>query len=148
MKPTAIIFDCDGTLCDVSSIRHLVEEGLKTKNFDEFHRQSIDCPPIQWVADVAREASEDGIKILVVTARQEKYRALTSFWLAMHKIPSDELVMRHTGDGRPDHEAKEEMLRRLSSKYRIVKAYDDRPSVIDLWKSHGIPTVTVPGWVD
>lgn len=148
MKPTAIIFDCDGTLCDVSSIRHLVEIGLKTKNFDDFHRSSVDCPPIGWVADAARFAAEDGIKVLVVTARQEKYRALTSFWLAMHKIPSDELMMRPTGDGRPDHEVKEEILARLSTRYDIVKAYDDRPDVVRLWGEYGIPTVVVPGWVE
>ena len=148
MKQKAVIMDMDGTLVDVSSLRHLIASSLKSKNFDEFHRQSINCPPIDWVANAAREAHKEGLKILVVTARQDTYRDVTSLWLSMHSIPSDRIVMRITGDHRPDHEVKADMLAQLDGVYQIVKAFDDRPSVVKLWESRGIPTITVPGWID
>ena len=41
------IFDLDGTLVDVNNIRHYVEG--KKKNFDLFHKESINCPPNEKV---------------------------------------------------------------------------------------------------
>ena len=43
--PAAVIVDIDGTLVDVSSVRHHVA-GPGKRNFDAFHRESADCPPI------------------------------------------------------------------------------------------------------
>ncbi|WP_092501608.1 hypothetical protein [Agrococcus jejuensis] len=43
-RAPAVLFDVDGTLCDVRSIRHHVD-GTGRRNFDAFHAESIDCPP-------------------------------------------------------------------------------------------------------
>ncbi len=145
-RPKTIVFDCDGTLADVSSIRHLVALGMKERNFDEFHTRSVDCPPIHWVRQAACEAKAMGFTVIQVTARQEKYRPHTSWWLADHSIPSDGLFMRPNGDFRSDAEVKEHMIMSLLKKYDIVKAYDDNPSIVDLWAEFEIPCVVVPGW--
>lgn len=42
----AVLVDVDGTLCDVSGIRHYVQSVPKTRNFDKFHRASALCPAI------------------------------------------------------------------------------------------------------
>lgn len=147
-RPETIVFDMDGTLCDVSSLRHLVAAGLKTRNFDEFHTRSVDCPPIKWVRQAAREASSRGLRVIQVTARQEKYRAHTSWWLADQDIPSDGLFMRPNGDFRPDYEVKNDMVNKLLRTYDIRKAYDDNPSIVQLWRELNIPCVIVPGWKD
>jgi phosphoglycolate phosphatase-like HAD superfamily hydrolase len=148
MKPKTIVFDMDGTLTDVSSLRHLVKKGLKDRNFDEFHRRSVDCPPINWVKAHAIMAKELGFTVIQVTARQEKYRPHTSWWLADNRVPSDLLVMRPNGDFRADYEVKKEILNRLLKSYDIVKAFDDNPSIVTLWQELGIPCVVVPGWAD
>lgn len=141
-----VVFDIDGTLCDVSSIRHLVAEGLKTRDFDAFHRGSVDCPPIPEVAIAAQLWSDAGMPIFQVTARQEKYRALTSFWLADYKIPSDKLVMRPNGDNRADADVKREIITRLLKDYVIEIAYDDNPSIWDVWDEFDIPCIRIPGY--
>lgn len=146
IRPSAAIFDMDGTLADVSSIRHHV---MGTgRNFDAFHSASIDVPPIQQAVDLAHQARTDGHDVIVVTARKAKWRSLTSFWLAMHEIPSDALFMRHDFDDRPDSEVKKDILDRIRQRWNPVLAVDDRPSVCAMWRSQGIPTIVIPGWSD
>jgi phosphoglycolate phosphatase-like HAD superfamily hydrolase len=138
----AVIFDVDGTLCDVRGIRHLIAE----KGFPAFHAASIDCPPHGHVVAAAQRADADGLAVLVVTGRAERWRRLTSVWLALHDVPSTVLRMRADGDYRKDYLVKREILRRLRGRYRIVHAWDDNPAVLQLWAEEGIPTTVVPGW--
>lgn len=138
----------DGTLTDVSSIRHLVAQGIKNRNFDEFHTRSVDCPAIGWVLANAVEAHRQKIRVIQVTARQEKYRSHTSWWLADHGVPSDGLYMRLNGDYRSDYEVKKEMITNLLKVYDIQKAFDDNPAIVSLWAEFNIPCIVVPGWIE
>ena len=137
------IFDVDGTLCDVRGVRHLIDG---KGGFDAFHRASAGCPPHAHVVEAARQAQAEGRAVLVVTGRVEKWRRLTSMWLALHEVPSDGLWMRRDGDFRKDFLVKREILRRLRGRYDIVRAWDDNPAVLRLWEREGIPTTVVPGW--
>lgn len=140
--PPAVIFDVDGTLCDVRTIRHLID----TKGFDAFHRASADCPPHPHVVQAAVDAHAAGKKVLIVTGRVEKWRRLTSMWLALHGVPSELLAMRPDGDFRKDYVIKKEILARLRQGYLVEHAWDDNPAVLRLWADEGIPTTVVPGW--
>lgn len=142
-KPNAVIFDMDGTLANVSGIRHYVR--ARPKNFDKFHAESINCPPNEEVAQSARDLANDHV-ILVVTARKVKWVYHTLFWLAENGIPYDELLMRDDWDDRPDYEVKRDILEHIRSRWTPVLAFDDNPNVIKLWEEHGIPTVHVEGW--
>lgn len=144
-RPPTIVFDMDGTLVNVSSIRHLV---MDNKNFDAFHKESVNCPAIPWVLEHARMAKADGFRVIQVTARSERYRNSTSWWIAENQVPSDALYMRADGDYRPDYQVKRDILDRLLKSYDIVKAFDDNPSIIRLWDEYDIPCVIVPGWVE
>ncbi len=141
--PEAVLFDMDGTLVDVSGIRPLL---AGPGRFDAFHRASIDCPPHQWVVDAANSERAAGRAVLVVTARQAKYRNVTAWWLAIHGVPSEGMWMRATNDSRPDHVVKAEILAKIRQRYVVVGAWDDRPEVVALWESEGIPVTVVPGW--
>ena len=145
-KPTAVIFDMDGTLADVSSIRHHVQG--PNRDFHRFHVESAGVPPHEHVVDMAREASEAGHHIAIVTARKAKYRNHTAMWLALNHVPSDSMHMRSDRDDRPDYEVKKDIHRKLSSQFDIVHAVDDNPNVIRLWQEHNIPTTVVPGFSD
>jgi FMN phosphatase YigB (HAD superfamily) len=145
-KPRAVCLDVDGTLCDVTSIRHHVLS--RKKNYDAFHYLSAYCPPIDWVADLAVEARDDGLVVIVVTARMEKWRLLTENWLEHNDIPYAELHMRADGDIRKDRAVKEEILAALQERYHIIWAVDDNPSILEMWRDHGILAVEVPGWAE
>lgn len=147
----AVIFDMDGTLADVRSIRHLVvpptpkPKGWK-KDFHAFHALSVDVPPNRAVVDHAHRASLLGNAVVIVTARAAKYRPHTAFFLAMHNIPSDALYMRANNDNRPDYDVKRDILAQIRTRYNVIHAVDDNPEVIRLWQEEGIPTTIVEGF--
>ncbi len=143
-RRTAHIFDVDGTLADVSSIRHHVA-GPK-KDFNKFHEESVNVPPHPHVVEMARAAKAAGHDVIVVTARDAKWRNHTAMWLAQHDIPSDAMYMRTSGDSRPDYEVKKDILDKISKTHDVVHAVDDNPNVIKLWNENKIPTTVVPGW--
>ena len=140
----------DGTLADVSGIRHHVVPTPERpwKNFDAFHSESVNCPPNQWVVDMARDCDRDGLAVVIVTARRARWRHHTAWWLALHGVPSEAMFMRHDHDGRKDALVKRDILTRLQRSWTPVLAVDDNPSVLNLWKSAGIRTIRVPGWQD
>lgn len=145
-RQTAHIFDMDGTLADVSGIRHLVAG--PSRDFHQFHSESVNSPPNPDVVQAARDAAEAGHHVAIVTARKAKYRNPTAMWLALNEVPSHSMHMRADTDQRPDYEVKKDIHRKLSRQFDIVHAHDDNPNVVRLWQEHGIPTTVVPGWKD
>lgn len=144
-KPTAVIVDVDGTLCDVTSVRHHVLN--RPKNFDAFHEGSLHCPPHQRALDYVNEASDEGHDILIVTGRMEMWRDHTVQWLATN-VERQWIGpwMRPQGDYRTDVEVKREIHAELARCWEIVGAIDDNPSIVALWQDLGVPTVVMPGW--
>lgn len=146
-KPSAVIFDMDGTLADVSSIRHYLKPDISHgKDFDAFHSESVNVPPHPHVVNAAQVAHMLGLKILVVTARKWMWRNHTAWWLAMHGIHSDLLMMRGNMDGRKDYDVKKDMLKTIRQAYNPIHAWDDNPNIIRLWTEEGIPCTIVEGW--
>jgi phosphoglycolate phosphatase-like HAD superfamily hydrolase len=143
----AVIFDVDGTLCDVRHIRHHVQssqEGVKFRpNFQKFHSESIDSPAHDEVRRLALKVRALGMAVLVVTGREARWRSLTMLWMAKHDIPYDELWNRHEKDYRPDHVIKSEIQVEISKRYLPILAVDDRPDIIRVWSTAGIPTALV-----
>jgi phosphoglycolate phosphatase-like HAD superfamily hydrolase len=143
-KQLAAIFDMDGTLADVRSIRHHVL--TKPKDFDAFHAESVNVPAHEWVVDRARIMSDLGIAVIIVTARRVRWARHTAMWLALNDIPSDVMFMRGDHDHRADVDVKRDILAAIRRNFAVIHAFDDNPSVIALWESEGIPTTIVPGW--
>ncbi|QGJ95023.1 hydrolase [Gordonia phage RedWattleHog] len=145
-KPTAVLVDIDGTLCDVRTIRHYVIG--PDKDFEAFHTASLHCPPHPQALDFIRNSIEDGHDVVFVSARQEKFRQITELFIAMH-VPRVQWFgpfMREHGDRRPDVEVKRDIHHQLSKWWDIVGAIDDNPAIVALWRELGIPVEVVPGW--
>lgn len=142
-RPRASLYDMDGTLCDVSGIRHLINGPGR---FHAFHMASVDCPPHRWVVEAARRDHAAGLAVLIVTARQAPYRNVTAWWLALHGVPSDAMWMRAPNDSRPDAVVKAEILAKIRASYEPVKAHEDQPKIAAVWERAGIPVTLVPGW--
>lgn len=139
----AVIFDMDGTLCDVEPIRHYVTG--PRRDFTAFHNASLFCRPIFPVAVAAREYARDpSIAVIIVTARDERFERPTRDWLTKHGIEFDAIFMRPSGDQRHDTVVKQEIHDRIVvSGYRPRIAFDDRDDIIRVWESNGIATVKV-----
>lgn len=141
-----VIFDLQGTLVDVSGIRHLVE-GTGKKDFDAFHRATGNCPPHQYVVDAAHQARRDNREIIVMSGCGNEHREMAQSWLAHHGIEPLMLMMRPEGDYRKDFVVKREMYMTVCRLgFRPVHAWDDNPGIIELWRELGIPVTVVPGW--
>ena len=144
IKPSAHIYDVDGTLANVDPYLHHVRGS--DRDYDAFHEASIDALPNIEVLEMLNNSVSDGNSILVVTSRKEKYRGLTSMWLAKNNIRSHGLFMRADDDNRPDYEAKKDMLDKISKLWDVTHAVDDNPNVIRLWEDHSIPTTKIGNW--
>lgn len=144
MKPSAYIFDVDGTLANVDPYLHHVRGS--NRDYNAFHEASINALPNIEVVQMLNNAVSDRHAILIVTSRKEKYRGLTSMWLAKNNIRSHALFMRADDDSRPDYEAKKDMLDKISVLWDVVHAVDDSPNVIKLWEDHGIITTKIGTW--
>jgi phosphoglycolate phosphatase-like HAD superfamily hydrolase len=150
IKRPAWIFDVDGTLVDVEPVLHHIlnkdrsSESFK-KDFDAFHKESISCNPNKDVVDMVWEVCND-LDIIIVTARKEKYRALTSRWLKNNDVPHDALFMRQDDDHREDYEVKKDILKHIQEYWDIKHAVDDHPGIIKLWEENGISTTKIGDW--
>jgi len=144
LKPTAYIYDVDGTLANVDPYLHYVRGS--NKDYDAFHEASVDALPNYDVVQMLNNSVADQHAILIVTSRKEKYRGLTSMWLAKNNIRSHGLFMRADNDNRPDYEAKKDMLDKITKLWNVVHAVDDNPNVIKLWEDHNIPTTKIGTW--
>lgn len=143
----AVIVDVDGTLCDVSSVRHHI--ATRPKNFGAFHAGSAQCPPVAQTLAFIEAHHAAGRVIVVVTARMYQWEGLTRTWLNQHlTVPYVGPFMRGDDDLRPDVEVKRRIHEILvrDYRYRFVEAIDDNPSIVALWHELGIPTTVVPGW--
>jgi hypothetical protein len=91
------------------------------------------------VAHDARKDAAKGKKVLVVTSRPEEQRQDAKEFLKKHRIPADELMMRAKGDKRKDAKVKKDLYeKKIKGKYKVKKAYDDKPSNVKMFKREGI----------
>jgi len=138
----AVIVDMDGTLCDVSAVRHFVEG--EDRDFDAFHGAAIDCPPNPDVVEAVAKAREAGNAIVIVTARSAKWRDYTIMWLDIHDIAYDRLYMRIEADFRHDYLIKTDILKAIRKDgFEPIHAWDDSPKVIALWRENGIDVTEI-----
>jgi hypothetical protein len=148
----AVLVDVDGTLTNVSSIRHhvIVTADHPAKDFDAFHQASGDCPPHEQALDYCRRHYEAGHVVVVVTARMERHYDVTKAWLdRWMPVPYDGPIMREDGLRHSDVSVKRRIYNYLSRHYEIVACCDDNPAILELWDELGIPEIEiVPGWED
>lgn len=134
-----VICDLDGTLCDIDHRLHHVK-GEK-KDWKAFFAE-IPGDKVRkeiFLKVMMHEAL--GRQIIFVSARPEDHRETTENWLDEvfnSQRPHLTLLMRESGDKRPDTEVKKEIYDRYLKHLTITKVYDDRPSVIRMWRELGL----------
>lgn len=128
----AIICDLDGTL---------VCNPFWDGSLEHFYANIFDGFTVEW-CQILLESLAKHVKILFITARDEKCRHQTEHQLNTWFDFKYELYMRKSGDLRDDFVIKQEYLNILKDKYRILCCIDDNPKNCEMFSQY-IPTLQV-----
>lgn len=136
------VFDVDGTLANNHHrIKHL--KATTNKDWDAFFASQDKDSPFDAVLSVMNALHAVGDKVIILTARDERFREVTLSWLNDHagfKIDNSDLYMRDGGDRRDDDHIKIEIVNEIlknNPDYKIMGVFEDRHRVIDAWRDAG-----------
>lgn len=137
-----IICDLDGTICDIT---HRLQYGKgETKDWDIFFSLiPEDLPRTDIIQQVMLMSHDHNAEVIFVSARPETHRQATEKWLADHNVLGKMLIMREANDKRPDTEVKSDIYDKYLKNLDIVGVFDDRPSVIRMWREKGLNVIDV-----
>lgn len=134
-----MIVDIDGTIARNNSGRPWYGEGYEKR----LHEDDVDSAVDRVVNALYATAIVE--TVLFVSGRTEAGREATQQWIyerTSHTIDgrSGLLLMRKDGDFRPDVVIKREIYdEHIRDVYDVVLALDDKPEMIELWRSLDIP---------
>ena len=141
-----VVFDLDGTLCNDSHRRPLIEREQESKDYDAYHEALVDDTPVKpLVALLKYLVVGGGTTVEIWTGRPEKYRQPTKAWLQTHlgffcANRIRRLRMRPTGDMRDINTVKAEWLE-IGNYPDLI--FDDRAKTVNFCRSLGITTCQV-----
>lgn len=130
----AIICDIDGTVADCSHRLHHLP------NWDAFFADCEQDLPMNDTIDIILQLRKSH-HIIFVSGRPEKYRVATRNWLLANRMDFNwTLHMRPDGEHCSDVLFKQRVLTQLQSEFEVeIKGvFDDRPSVIKMWRDNGL----------
>lgn len=132
MKPTAIIFDLDWTLCEL-------------KPDSERNNHTGNEKPIEWMIEIVN-SFENIDHIIILTGRKEKYADITWKWL--DRVDFSELIMQEWRTAKKNHVFKREQLEKLKERYDILAVVDDNPAMIEVCRDLNIILLQVHTWTN
>lgn len=147
-KDKTIIVDIDGTIADPRHRLGLIE--TRPRRWEQFIAESVNDSPYHDIVWLVKTLHSVGCRVIIVTARSEKEREVTTTWLENKsglKGIYEKIYMRETGDFRNDAIVKKELLEDIySDGYIPYLVLDDRNSVVDMWRTVGLRCLQVqPG---
>lgn len=145
-KKGFVICDIDGTISDTKHRLHYVKD-VEKKDWKGFFSEMSEDSLREDTFIKIRDFCTEGYEIIFVTARPEDYRKETEEWLQKHlecHIDWTAIIMRNSGDRRPDTEVKQQIYNTyFKNKYDVHTVIDDRPSVIRMWRENGLEVIDV-----
>jgi len=143
-RDSIVLCDIDGTISDPTSRLHYVNkpEGEK-KDWKAFFSEMSNDPVREDVRDKLLRYQTEGKTIIFMTARPEDYKEVTLKWLSDNNLNfAYTLLMRRSGDKRPDTDVKKDLFNYYFPDKSVVHAVlDDRPSIIRGWREMGLPVI-------
>ena len=143
-----IIFDIDGTLMDIEHRRHFVNDGnTDWKSFQDPAVMANDTPNMPVVGIAQMMNSTVANSVVMVSARNERHREVTMKQMESVGLGNCFLFLRGDDDYRSDEVFKKDVLDELiKNDLKPDLVFDDRNSVVDMWRRNGIACVQVaPG---
>lgn len=141
---TAVLLDLDGTAVQTD---HIMKYGYgPEQDLDTYHSLAQYCEPNMDIILIMMEWRAAGVPVIVSTARSQRYRGVTDQWLQLYFPDYEDMFMRGNDDERADYLVKQDLLYEIQAKgYYILKAYDDNPTVLDMYNRNSIATYSVLG---
>jgi len=134
-KHDAIICDLDGTLALLN--------GRNPYDASTCENDILNIP----IADVVRMYGMTGIKIILCSGREDRFRPQTESFLETHGVMYDHLFMRVTGDHRKDSTVKREIYdTQIKDRYNVICVIDDRQQVVRMYRDELNLTVFHVDW--
>jgi predicted kinase len=125
--PNAIICDLDGTLAFLN--------GRNPYDASNCHDDGLNTT----VANILK-----GRNVILVSAREDRFREPTERFLKKHDIQHLHLLMRASHDSRKDSIIKREIFdTHIRGKYNIEFVLDDRNQVVEMWRQLGLVCLQV-----
>jgi FMN phosphatase YigB (HAD superfamily) len=140
-----IVFDLDGTICNVDHRRHWV--AIKPKNWAAWDAGLPNDTPNDDIIWMLHTFLDQGAHIILCSGRDSRLRDATVTWLEKHKVYYDALYMRASGDNRKDSIVKVELLHDIQRDYDWPWLWvDDRDQVVKAIREQGVRVLQVaPG---
>src|SRR3990167_943002 len=108
---SVVICDIDGTITDPSHRLHFIKN--RPKRYDKFFAAAGEDTPIHDTIRSVLDLVKQGKKLVFITARPERNRALTEEWFKKHLpkelLSYEALIMRQDEDFREDSVLKKEI---------------------------------------
>jgi phosphoglycolate phosphatase-like HAD superfamily hydrolase len=141
-----VIFDLDGTLCDISHRLPLIKKDKP--NWDSFFLMCEYDEPKPEIIALFQALKSAGHNIVIVSGRSDKVKDMTSDWLKKHDCFPTWAIMRPDGNHMPDDKLKKQWLDDglLGPKEDILFCVDDRQRVVDMWRNEGLTCLQVAAW--
>lgn len=140
-KPRVAVWDLDGTLADAS--RRVARLDRDNPDWDDHHHDIHEDPVLRDQRALLQICEDAGLATIILTARPEKYREMTEWWLARHGIFPDAVLMRSPQDSIKTAEYKATAIDALLSRFIIELVVDDHIEVIEVARQRGIPALYV-----
>lgn len=141
---SVVVCDIDGTVANLDHRLHYVR-GEK-KNWRAFLAECDKDEPINDIYYMAESyADVTGGHLIFCSGRGQEYLDKTSKWLDDNRMDHDGLYMRQVRDYRPDYIVKEQILDfEILTRYKNISAvFDDRSTVVDMWRRRGLRCLQV-----
>lgn len=142
---STVIFDLDGTLCDISHRLHHVQG--ENKNWDAFYKDCVNDVPKDNVIEMLC-CLEEYHDIIISSGRSEDVRKETEEWLDKNNVKYNQLLMRPTKCYTPDNALKKMWLDtgKLGPKEEILFVVEDRDRMVQMWRGAGLTCLQVDQW--
>lgn len=139
-----VVFDLDGTLALNEHRQHFVQRPVGQKDWRSFFA-ACDRDQLYWqAARILQILDATGNRVEIWSGRSSEVIEKTREWLAKHGLAHVPFRCRPEGDRTPDHELKKQWLEECSQKPDLI--FDDRDSVVAMWRENGIACFQVaPG---
>lgn len=132
--PNCLIVDIDGTVAKMTSGRRPYDWG----------RVGEDSPNEPVINMVKSFLMSNNVKLIFMSGRDEVCRKETEEWLRKYFRDWDALYMRPQGSNEKDTIIKERLFMNwINGRYNCVGIFDDRASVIKMWRKKGLQVYQV-----